>query len=117
VPFEGRNVTAVGTAIHDGRPPPASHARPELPSSIDAVFARAFHPRLESRFQHAPQFADALAATARDVRSVAAATRPAPAVAISRVRVIDGDGETFADVPFDLVRRVPIHSAGPGAAR
>jgi eukaryotic-like serine/threonine-protein kinase len=59
-PFEGRTVAAMGLAMSEGRPRPPSSRRSGLPSSVDAVFARAFDPRIESRFQRASDVAEAL---------------------------------------------------------
>lgn len=59
-PFEGRTVAAMGLAMSEGRPRPPSSRRSNLPSSVDAVFARAFDPRIESRFQRASDLAEAL---------------------------------------------------------
>ncbi len=112
LPFEGKTVATVSTAIHDGRPPSASRERADLPTSIDTVFARAFHPRLQSRFQHAQELAGALAEIGRDARPAMDQARPVLPVAISRVRIIDDDCEPCGSLPIDLVRRAPPGVAG-----
>ncbi len=108
LPFEGKSVTAIATSIHDGHPSSASGRCRDLPGSVDAVFARAFHPRVESRFQHALELADALAQAARDARPADQAARPTVPVTISRVWIIDGDGEPSGALPFDLVPRAAL---------
>ena len=60
LPFEGKNVTALATAIHQRRVRPPSHLRGDLPASIDHVFAKAFQLDIRHRFQHARDLADAL---------------------------------------------------------
>ena len=59
--------TAVGTAIHDGRPPPAAAHTPTCRRPYYArVRTEPSSRGSSSRSRHAPQFADALAATVRD---------------------------------------------------
>ena len=59
-PFEGRSVDAVFEEIQAAARRPASDLVEGLPASLDAVFGRAFHPEIDSRFQRATDFADAL---------------------------------------------------------
>jgi eukaryotic-like serine/threonine-protein kinase len=114
LPFEGRTVDAVNAAIREGGPRPPSGYRHDLPPSVDAVFARAFHPNLASRFQGARDLADALLGARRDCRPGTEAARPSMPVSTSRVRIIDDtDGPGWA-IPFDLVRPLSPHVVGSG---
>jgi eukaryotic-like serine/threonine-protein kinase len=71
MPFEGRTLAAIGAAIREGMPQPPSSRRGDLPPSIDAVFARAFDPSIDSRFRRASDLADALQdARRRPLRAV-----------------------------------------------
>src|ERR1700722_9150048 len=60
LPFQGKGVSAVASAIHHGRFAAPSSLRRELPAGIDRVFAKAFIPGIDARFQRAVDLADAL---------------------------------------------------------
>jgi eukaryotic-like serine/threonine-protein kinase len=103
VPFEGPTLAAIGAAVSEGRPRPPSTRRSDLSPSIDAVFARAFDPSIDRRFQRASDLAEAL----RDARR-----RPLRAV---------GDGCAVLPVPIHGGPRRSVASAvsshAPGEPR
>jgi eukaryotic-like serine/threonine-protein kinase len=113
LPFDGRTVDAVNAAIRHGGPRPPSSYRRELPPAVDAVFVRAFHPNLASRFQRARDLADALFGARCDYRPGVEPVRPSLRVSISRVRIIDDTEGPGGPVPFDLVR--PAHRGRSGS--
>jgi serine/threonine-protein kinase len=65
-PFEGRSITDTMFRVLSGSREPILVCRPDLPEATGAVFARAFAPRLEDRFDSALAFADALRAVAAE---------------------------------------------------
>lgn len=56
-PFQGKSPDEVFAGIRSGVYPPARALRPDLPGSVEALFARAFDPELDMRFQSAEEFA------------------------------------------------------------
>jgi eukaryotic-like serine/threonine-protein kinase len=62
--FRAPTTSAVLLKICSGRAPLASAVAPELPSAVDAFFAKAFAAELEQRFQSSAELASALAALA-----------------------------------------------------
>jgi serine/threonine-protein kinase len=65
LPFQGKTMGAVASAIHHGRFCAPSRLRRELPAGIDRIFARAFTPAIDARFPRAADLADALLEGAR----------------------------------------------------
>jgi serine/threonine protein kinase len=66
-----------------------SRLRADLPPSVDLVFARAFHPQIEARFQRARDFADALSDARRHpARTVKEPNRVHTPIETARIQIV-----------------------------